>query len=114
MSVETTIADADASRGRRDRAPTPVVVEVRGVSKTFRVPDHRVDSLKERALHPLRRVHFRELHALCDVSFEVHRGEFFGIVGRNGSGKSTLLKILASIYRPDAGRVRLAGRLAPF
>ena len=48
------------------------------------------------------------------MSFDVHRGEFFGIVGRNGSGKSTLLKILASIYRPDAGSVRIAGRLAPF
>ena len=49
-----------------------------------------------------------------DVSFDVHKGEFFGIVGRNGSGKSTLLKILASIYRADAGRVRMAGRVAPF
>jgi ABC-type polysaccharide/polyol phosphate transport system ATPase subunit len=48
------------------------------------------------------------------VSFDVHRGEFFGIVGRNGSGKSTLLKILSSIYRADAGTVRMAGRLAPF
>jgi ABC-2 type transport system ATP-binding protein len=48
------------------------------------------------------------------VSFDVHQGEFFGIVGRNGSGKSTLLKILSSIYGADAGRVRMAGRLAPF
>ncbi|HZE04837.1 MAG TPA: ABC transporter ATP-binding protein, partial [Solirubrobacteraceae bacterium] len=46
--------------------------------------------------------------------FDVHQGEFFGIVGRNGSGKSSLLKILASIYRADAGRVRMAGRVAPF
>jgi ABC-type polysaccharide/polyol phosphate transport system ATPase subunit len=48
------------------------------------------------------------------VDFSVHRGEFFGIVGRNGSGKSTLLKVLASIYRADRGRIRIAGRLAPF
>ena len=54
------------------------------------------------------------MRALDDVSFDVHAGEFFGIVGRNGSGKSTLLKIMASIYRADAGRVRMAGRLAPF
>jgi ABC-2 type transport system ATP-binding protein len=56
----------------------------------------------------------RVLRALDDVSFEIHQGEFFGIVGRNGSGKSTLLKLLASIYRADAGTIRLAGRLAPF
>src|SRR5207302_4099325 len=51
---------------------------------------------------------------LRDISFDVHQGEFFGIVGRNGSGKSTLLKIMASIYRADGGRIRMAGRLAPF
>jgi ABC-2 type transport system ATP-binding protein len=92
----------------------PVVIEARGLEKSFRVPEHRIDTLKERAAHPFRRMEYRELHALRDVSFDVHRGEFFGIVGENGSGKSTLLKILASIYRPDAGRVRMAGRLAPF
>src|SRR5680860_1070067 len=91
-----------------------VVIEARGVHKSFRVPKHRVDSLKERAIHPLTRMEYRELHALRDVSFDVHKGEFFGIVGRNGSGKSSLLKILASVYRADAGRVRIAGRLAPF
>ena len=56
----------------------------------------------------------RVLKALDDVSFEIRQGEFFGIVGRNGSGKSTLLKLLASIYRADAGTIRMAGRLAPF
>jgi ABC-type polysaccharide/polyol phosphate transport system ATPase subunit len=92
----------------------PVVIDVENLDKTFRIPDHRIDSLKERMVHPLTRATYRELHALRDVSFEVSRGEFFGIVGRNGSGKSTLLKILSSIYRADAGRVRIAGRLAPF
>jgi ABC-2 type transport system ATP-binding protein len=99
----------------RGRAPHgPVVIEVRGVNKTFRIPEQRIDSLKERAVRPFHRVDHRELRALRDVSFEVHQGEFFGIVGRNGSGKSTLLKILASIYRADAGSVRMAGRIAPF
>ena len=92
----------------------PVVIEARAVEKTFRIPEHRVDTFKERALHPFARRDYRELRALRDVSFDVHEGEFFGIVGRNGSGKSTLLKILSSIYRADAGRVRMAGRLAPF
>src|SRR5579862_7736770 len=92
----------------------PVVIEARGVSKRFRIPEHKVDTLKERVTRPLARAEYRQLKALNDVSFDIHKGEFFGIVGRNGSGKSTLLKILASIYRADAGRVRVAGRLAPF
>ena len=71
-------------------------------------------TLKERALHPFRRVGHHEFVAVKDVSFSVEQGEFFGIVGRNGSGKSTLLKIMSSIYRADAGRIRMAGRLAPF
>jgi ABC-type polysaccharide/polyol phosphate transport system ATPase subunit len=100
----------------RDRSLTdrPVVVEVRGLEKTFRIPTHRVDSFKERATHPFRRIEYREERVLRDVSFDVHQGEFFGIVGRNGSGKSTLLKIMSSIYRADRGRIRVAGRLAPF
>ncbi len=89
------------------------MIEAKGIEKTFRLPTHRVDSLKER-ITAFTRQDFRSLRALRDVSFEVQRGEFFGIVGRNGSGKSTLLKILASIYAADAGTVRMAGRLAPF
>src|SRR5918995_2242248 len=96
------------------RALRPVVIEVRGVEKTFRIPKHRVDTLKERATRPFSRAEYRQLRALRAISFEVRQGEFFGIVGRNGSGKSTLLKILASIYRADAGSIRVAGRIAPF
>jgi ABC-2 type transport system ATP-binding protein len=92
----------------------PVSVQAQGLHKTFRIPDQRVDTLKERVAHPTRRVQYRELRALRGIDFEVHKGEFFGIVGRNGSGKSTLLKVLASIYRADQGRIRIAGRLAPF
>jgi ABC-type polysaccharide/polyol phosphate transport system ATPase subunit len=92
----------------------PVVIEARSVAKTFRIPQRKLDSFKERATNPLARQQYKELRALRDVSFDVHDGEFFGIVGRNGSGKSTLLKILSSIYRADSGRVRMAGRLAPF
>ena len=65
-------------------------------------------------MHPFASSDVRVLRALDGVSFDVRQGEFFGIVGRNGSGKSTLLKLLASIYRADAGTIRMAGRLAPF
>jgi ABC-2 type transport system ATP-binding protein len=107
-------AEGIPARSRHRLHEGAVVIEARGLGKTFRIPEQHVDSLKERAVHPLHRTEYRELRALRDVSFDVHKGEFFGIVGRNGSGKSTLLKILASIYRADAGRVRMAGRVAPF
>lgn len=97
-----------------DLTEGPVVISVEGVSKGFDIPLQKVESIKERAVHPFRKQEVRRLEALKEIDFEVHKGEFFGIVGRNGSGKSTLLKILASIYRADAGRVRIAGRLAPF
>ena len=103
-----------ARAGVSATSAAPVVIEARGVEKTFRIPEHRVDSFKERVIHPLRQIEYRELRALRDISFDVHKGEFFGIVGRNGSGKSSLLKVLASIYKADAGRIRMAGRLAPF
>jgi ABC-type polysaccharide/polyol phosphate transport system ATPase subunit len=95
-------------------ATRPIAIEARGLEKTFRIPTHRVDSLKERVVRPFSARDYRILRALDGVSFDVHQGEFFGIVGRNGSGKSTLLKCLASIYRADAGTIRMAGRLAPF
>ena len=91
-----------------------VAVQVDGVSKSFRLPREQVHTLKERALHPLRRRRFDTLHALRDVAFTIRGGEVFGIVGRNGSGKSTLMKCLAGIYRADAGEMWLRGRMAPF
>src|SRR3954453_11424473 len=111
-----TTADAVTSRapGRDVKRDAAVGIEARGLDKSFRIPEHRIYSLRERATHPFTRVEYREHRALRDVSFDVREGEFFGIVGRNGSGKSSLLKILASIYRADGGRARVAGRLAPF
>jgi len=93
-------------------APPPIVVD--SVSKTFRVPEERVHTLKERALHPTHRTRHQTFAALNDVSFHVGQGEFFGIAGRNGSGKSTLLKCLAGIYGVDSGRIWMHGRLSPF
>jgi ABC-2 type transport system ATP-binding protein len=93
----------------------PVSIEARHVHKGFRVPAQRgPHNRKERMRHPILSRRARTLPVLEDVSFDVHRGEFFGVVGRNGSGKSTLLKLLASVYRLEGGTIRIAGRLAPF
>jgi ABC-type polysaccharide/polyol phosphate transport system ATPase subunit len=89
---------------------TPAIV-TRGVSKTFTIPEERRSTLKERALHPRRRIRSRTFRALQDISFEVQPGEFFGIAGRNGSGKSTLLKCLAGIYRAD-GKIWCRGSMS--
>jgi ABC-2 type transport system ATP-binding protein len=95
--------------------PEAVAIEVRGACKGFRIPAPRSNSgSRSRRRLPWRSRRGRELDVLQDISFDIRKGEFFGIVGRNGSGKSTLLKLLASVYRLDSGRIRIAGRLAPF
>jgi ABC-2 type transport system ATP-binding protein len=95
-------------------AAMSAAITVTGVSKTFRLPHQRYNTLKERALHPFRSRAVDELRALQDVSVTVGHGEFFGIVGRNGSGKSTLLKCLAGIYQADGGTMEVDGVLSPF
>lgn len=95
-------------------APGLPALAAREVHKRFRIPEERSHTLKERALHPLRRSRHEDLHALKDISFAVQPGEFFGIVGRNGSGKSTLLKCLAGIYRVDEGAIWCNGRMSTF
>ncbi|MGI8631600.1 MAG: ABC transporter ATP-binding protein [Solirubrobacterales bacterium] len=116
MTSEAAPAVPTESVTRREQRldAAPPAVTVTDLHKSFSVPRHRPTTLKERSLHPLRRAETRDLHALRGTSFEVRTGEFFGIVGRNGSGKSTMLKVLAGIYRPDAGSVSVAGRLSPF
>ena len=89
-------------------------IQIENVSKAFLLPHQRRTSIKEVFLHPRRKIEYEHIHALHDVSLEIAAGEFFGIVGPNGSGKSTLLKILAGIYRADAGAVRVNGLLSPF
>src|SRR6478672_9074332 len=94
--------------------PVPAAISVENVKKTFIIPDERYTSFKSRAVALFRRQRHRTLEALDELSFEVQRGEFFGVVGPNGSGKSTLLKCIAGIYGTDAGYVAVTGRLSPF
>jgi ABC-type polysaccharide/polyol phosphate transport system ATPase subunit len=93
---------------------TPIAIDARGITKTFLLPHEQRTMFKEYFLHPFRRTTYERQKALADVTFSVETGEFFGIIGPNGSGKSTLLRILAGIYLPDSGDVRVEGQLSPF
>jgi len=93
-----------------------IAIKVEHVSKDFILPHEKVTSVKGLFTSAYqRRTKTKEVqHALKDVSFEIKKGEFFGIVGRNGSGKSTMLKMLAGIYQPTKGKIVTRGKLVPF
>jgi ABC-type polysaccharide/polyol phosphate transport system ATPase subunit len=91
-----------------------LAVAVSGLHKVFKVPLEHRSRLRDHVSNFFRSPGYRRLEALKDVNLEIRAGEFFGIIGRNGSGKSTLLKILAGIYQPTQGKVKISGRLSPF
>jgi ABC-type polysaccharide/polyol phosphate transport system ATPase subunit len=94
--------------------PTETAILVDRVSKQFDLPREQVHTLKERFLHPFKSSQIDTLRALRDVSFDVRKGEFFGIAGRNGSGKSTLLKCVAGIYGTTLGDIYVKGQVSTF
>lgn len=92
-----------------------VVVKVDNITKKFRIPLEASSGIKQKLINILKgRKGYRVFTPLKNISFEVHEGDFFGIVGRNGSGKSTLLKTIAGIYTPNGGAVHVNGKLVPF
>ncbi|MGT2716316.1 ABC transporter ATP-binding protein [Streptococcus respiraculi] len=92
-----------------------IALKVEQVSKSFRLPTESTQSLRTSLVNYFRGVKgYKEQHVLEDVSFEVEKGDFFGIIGRNGSGKSTLLKVISQIYTPESGKVTVNGTLVPF
>lgn len=91
------------------------VVNVKNVAKTFRLPKEHSSELKQAFINRIRGVKgYTDLNVLKNISFDVKKGDFFGIVGRNGSGKSTLLKLLAGIYQPTKGNIKTKGKIVPF
>lgn len=92
-----------------------IAIKVENVNKTFKLPHEKQSSIKGLFLNLFKgRRTYEKQQALKDISFEIEKGDFFGIVGRNGGGKSTLLKLLAGIYTPDSGSININGRLTPF
>ncbi len=90
-------------------------ITVTNLKKTFRLPHEQYSGAKQIFVNLFNQNRgFEAQRVLDDVSFEIKKGEFFGIIGRNGSGKSTLLKILAGIYALDEGSVHVNGSLTPF
>lgn len=91
-----------------------IAIKVHNVSKTFKLPHEKTMSIKSALINFRKHRTYEKQKVLSDISFEVKKGEFFGIVGRNGSGKSTLLKLLAGIYTQDTGTIQINGNLTPF
>lgn len=86
-------------------------VEVRHLTKRFRVYRERNQTIKQALLRGRRAV-YDDFTAVDDVSFTIPSGSTFGIIGSNGSGKSTTLKVLAQILEPDSGSVVVRGRMS--
>ena len=90
-------------------------ITVNNISKRFKLPHHKKTTLFQNAIGLVKRqMAYEEFWALKGISFDVERGETFGIIGSNGSGKSTLLKILARVLYPDSGSVKINGKVASF
>ena len=86
-------------------------ISVDHVSKRFRFRDEKRDSIKEIFVKG-RGGRQRDFLAVDDVSFNIESGKTFGLVGHNGSGKSTMLKLLAGVYRPTSGLIRVNGAVS--
>ena len=89
-------------------------VKVDHATVRFNMASEKIDNLKEYFVKLVKReLMFKEFLALKDVSFEVKKGEAWGIIGTNGSGKSTLLKLICGILKPYKGSVSVHGSVAP-
>lgn len=90
------------------------IIEVKDVSVRFRMPNDRINSLKEYMVRWLKgTLQYNEFQALSHVSFSVERGKVLGLVGHNGAGKSTILKVISGIMKPTGGSVQVCGNVVP-
>ena len=91
-----------------------VKIDVNHVTIRFNLANQKVDNLKEYMIKIIKKeLLFQEFLAVKDVSFQIHAGESWAIIGTNGSGKSTLLKAISGIIKPYKGRIQVNGSVAP-
>lgn len=89
-------------------------VELRNVNMEFNMSKEKLENLKEYFIKLMKRqLMFEKFVALDNVSFDIKKGDVFGIVGLNGSGKSTTLKLISGILSPTSGTVKTRGTIAP-
>ncbi|WP_139176726.1 ABC transporter ATP-binding protein [Nitrosospira multiformis] len=88
-----------------------IALRVSGLSKTYRIYGRSQDRLLQ-GLWGNRKQLYREFRALDSISFEIRRGETFGIIGPNGSGKSTLLQLIAGTLTPTQGEIYIKGKVS--
>ena len=89
-------------------------VELCNVEMHFNMSKEKLESLKEYFLKLVKRqLHFEDFVAVDNVSFDIKKGDVFGIVGLNGCGKSTTLKMISGILEPTKGMVKTYGTIAP-
>lgn len=90
------------------------IIKVENVSMKFNLMEEKVDSLKEFVVKLFKgKLFYNEFIALNNISFEIKKGDIFGLVGFNGAGKSTMLKIIAGVLKPSSGKVTVNGSMAP-
>ena len=92
-------------------AENEIAIEVRDVTKSFKVYLDKGSQLKERILFR-KRSRYEERKVLKGISFTVKKGEAIGLIGHNGCGKSTTLKLLTRIMYPDSGSINIKGRVS--
>lgn len=106
MAVQKTDGKGENAFDQRE-----VAIRVSDVTKIYKLYSSPGERFKE-SLGFSRKKHYKEIHALDHVSFDVHRGECVGIIGTNGSGKSTILKIITGVLSPTSGRIEVNGKIS--
>jgi len=91
-----------------------IAISIRDIHKEFILPQHKNTTFKQTVVNIVKKNKKVTQKVLDGVSFDINKGDFFGIIGRNGSGKSTLLKLIAGVYTPTAGEIKINGGLTPF